>query len=196
MKNLVTILLTLLCAAAWVPMPVLADAPEVKELSVAPLDHVVYPDSRPDWIDGQSTHRRIVIETGPCEDADQAKEKLQTMLPTTVRSMAIGVVEFLPRNFDPIEDDRVSDYVSRMYTGSVSVGDEEMVEAAAEIVLDDEAVAVFEHRSESREVIHRIAAISVCMFGGLLTLSAGGGVLGLVARRRTKSQAVQTVKRS
>lgn len=161
-----------------------ADAPEARPLSVPPLDHVVYPESRPDWIDAKPSGRRIVVQTGPCENADQADEKFQSLLPVATRSLAMSQVDILPPDFDPIQDDDLANYVTRRYTGEVLVGDLPMAEFAAEVTIDDDDVATFRRRGETLEVGSRIAAIGVCLAGGLVILMTTGGVLGVAARRR------------
>lgn len=161
-----------------------AVAPQTTELSVPPLDHVVYPQSRPEWVNRESTDRRMIVESGPCETADDANAKLELMLPVAIRSLAFGVVEMIPRNFDPIDDDQISSYVVGRYTGSVLMGNVEMAESIAEIAIDDDSIAELRRLAESVEVTHRVAAIGVCLVGGLVALLTSGGMLGFVARRR------------
>ena len=165
-------------------------AATTRELSVPPLDHIVYPESRPSWIDGQSTARRLVVQSGPFDDADQARQQLQTLLPAAVRSMALGTVDLMPHDFDPIGDDSMTDFVSQSYVGRVTVGDNPQFESVAEILLEDKDVERFRRRASSVETMHRIAAIGVCTGGGLVMLLGSGGVLGFLNRRRLSRASV------
>ena len=89
------LMLTLVPAtyAAAAEMQSSGESPQ--ELSVAPLDHIEYPASRPDWVsetlpsDGESF--RVVIVSGPCDTAEDSLEELHLMQRAAVSTLVTQI---------------------------------------------------------------------------------------------------------
>ena len=161
----------------------------VGELSVPPLDHVVYPDDRPRWLATSASDRAVVVSSDLEDNAESSRRAAESAIAGAVGMLAYRWIDEVPADFDPIGDDDIDDYVSKRYTGTVKVGDETRYETSLLIELDDEDVNRIQRRARSTEVLHRIAAAGVVVAGGLMSLMGVGGVLSLLASRRERRSA-------
>lgn len=160
-------------------------------LSVAPLDHVEYPDHRPSWLDRtvdvDDDSASIVVVSGPCDTVDESLEELKLMQRAAVETYIsrISGGELTGENF-PISDEEIeNELVVRRYEGDVYQGDSTRYEHAVELHFDaDHREAILAAR-DNLEVRNRLGALGVLTFGGLMTLIGSSALLGF-ALRRTK----------
>ena len=164
------------------------DSPAVKELSVAPLDHVVYPDSRPDWIDAPDSDTRIVVQSGPHESPEAARRHLKILVPVSIellveRNLSSEVAGELRKLYrDDINFD------SLRYDGTLSVGGETRHESAVELRLKPEAMDQLMRRHRSLVVGGRTAKLVGLSLGTIAMVGVTGLGLRAVDRRRNQGQ--------
>ena len=99
------------------------------QLSVAPLDHVDYPDDRPAWLqnsemDLATEPHKLVLVTQPCDTIEECEEELKL----SQRAMVATYIKMLAKadNYDffEVNDEWIDEkLVSRDYTGTLQQGD-------------------------------------------------------------------------
>ena len=124
------------------------------------------------------------------DDRQVAVENAEAILSGAVRSLAFGLVDEVPVDFDPLGDDEADRFVTNRYTGEVFVGESKQYESALEVTIDDDAAEEFRRRAKSTEVLHRIAAVGVILSGGVMVLLGTGGVLTLFSRRWRRKESL------
>ena len=153
---------------------------EAAPLSVAPLTHVRYPETRPQWIDQETPldddHETFAVSSGPCETEEEAEQRVAIMTLASVRNQIEHYVDEMGAPCDPdavsIDPRWVeSELVVRRYSGPVDSGGEPQFEAANLIELDEPA-----QRFLQAAVRERIAATRV----GRVVVAAGLGFSGLL----------------
>ena len=173
----------------------LSDDESPKELSVAPLDHVVYPDNRPAWIDGGVVKQRIdevtfVVVSDPCDTPEESKQELKLMVQATVANF----VEKLTgaenmSDFYEISDQRIdSDFTQRSYVGKVSVGGSDQYENAVEILIDQAELVQIMDAWKNVEVAQRMKKLGLGSIGGFAILVISSTAFNAVLRRREQKQ--------
>jgi hypothetical protein len=171
------------------------DAP--KPLSVAPLDHVEYPDDRPDWvessldIDGDSVH--IVVVSGPCDTPEESLEQLKLMLRAAVSTYVSRITgsggEF---DFYPISDEQIDhELVVRRYEGTVVHEGTTKYEHAVELGFTDEKRQEIITSWNNVTVGDRLRALSGLVVGGLVMLMCSSALLGMFSRRAERRDRLQ-----
>ena len=183
------VMLIFLAPAAYSDtQPTAVDDESPQQLSVAPLDHIEYPESRPEWIK-QSTEvsqkeAKFVVVSGPCDSPEESLEELgimqQAALQTFVSSVADsgGIYDFYP-----LSDEQIEGYVKRSYEGEVTSGSTVRYEHAVEMVIDDKERKRIEQAWKNLEVRDRLGALGVMVVGGLVVVMGSSAVLGMTTRR-------------
>ena len=159
-----------------------------RELSVAPLDYVEYPDDRPEWINQANeigpARSRFVVVSGPCDTPEESLEELLIMqraaLETYISSVTGADSTY---NFYPLTDERIRRFVKRSYEGEVNQGSMTRYEHAVEVDIDAEDRAQIEEAWKSTEVRPRLGALSMAIFGGFFLLIGSSAVLGIATKR-------------
>lgn len=158
------------------------------ELSVAPLDHVTYPQDRPGWVSQKTPHLKgsnhsWVVVTQPWDTEEQCNEELPILVRAAVELYA---KELTGRECDPetITQQWIDDeVVSRTYVGKLSIGDQTMHEIAVQLHFDDEARAFLQQACEDEVLDERMRVTGVgiaASFAGLVLLTS---VLNMAAKR-------------
>ncbi|MAI73036.1 MAG: hypothetical protein CMM01_19315 [Rhodopirellula sp.] len=165
---------------------------DLKELSVPPLDHVVYPESRPEWI-GNPVHERdnvstFVVVSGPCETRDESLRALKLMRRAALSTFIENVVGALgSAGFYQVSDKRFDEELTqRRYSGEVTVGGMTQYEDAVEIRITESERDSILDAWKNTEVTQRMAMLGVVTVGGFLTLVASSAVFGIAIRRRER----------
>ena len=160
-----------------------------KELSVAPLDHVVYPETRPSWVSDPSQSDeeslRIVVVTGPCETDDESQEELRLLRRAAVSTLVTRIAASDGRFdfFTPSDEEIASEFVTREYNGEVTQGDQVRYEQAAQVEFSEEQQRQVREAWRNVEVRHRLGATGVVTFSSLVLLICGSAVTGMFSRR-------------
>lgn len=163
----------------------------VKELSVAPLDHIEYPESRPAWVsdspqtDGKSF--RAVVVGSPSDSPEESQEALRWMQRAVVADMVSQIAQSDGRSdFYPLSDEEIErNLVTRQYVGEVTQGNRTRYEHAVEIEFLKAEQGRVRKAWQQVEVRHRLRWLGVATLSGL-TLLIGSSVLTGFASRRTQ----------
>ena len=188
------LMLTLVPAgyAAAATMKTSVESP--KELSVAPLDHIEYPESRPKWVsdlaesDGESF--RAVIVSGPCDTVEESLEELRLMQRAAVSTLVTQIAQSDGR-FDfyaPSDEEIERDLVIRQYAGEVTQGDQNRYEHAVEIEFSKAQQRAVRQAWQNVEIRHRLGAAGVVTFTSLVLLICGSAVTGMFSRRAQRRE--------
>ncbi len=158
-------------------------------LSVAPLDVIEYPESRPSWV-GQpleinESSVSIVVVSGPCETREESIEELRLMQRAAISTYISQLTDSGGQyDFYPISDEVIdSDLVKRRYSGTVTQGDMKMYEDAVELWFADDQRQQIQAAWKSAEVRNRLGSVGICVFSGLVMLVCGSAVTGMASRR-------------
>ena len=160
-----------------------------KELSVAPLDHIEYPDDRPEWLNSSlgitKDTVRIVVVSGPCDSPEESLEELSLMqraaVSTYISELTGSGAQY---DFYPISDEEIDhEMVLRRYEGKVTQGDTTKYEHAVELCFTDEKRQEIKSSWQNVEVRDRLGALGVMTFGGLMMLMCSSALLGVFSRR-------------
>lgn len=173
---------------------VVTDDQNPHELSVPPLDHVVYPDNRPVWISDpvkqQGEEVTFVVVSGPCETPEESKREVKLMLRATLSTFIQNVTgSFGSDDFYQISDPQIDrDLTQRRYSGEISVGGNTQYEDAVEIRITQAERDRILNAWKNIEVAQRLRNIGVVAFGGFITLVVSSSVFGVAVRRRERKQ--------
>jgi hypothetical protein len=164
-----------------------ADLP--KELSVAPLDHIEYPDDRPEWISRAPTFDEdsfsIVVVSGPCETPEESLQELKLMQRAAVSTFVTRIAKsdgcF---DFYPISDEVIDrELVTNRHAGQVTQGDMTKYEHAVEIRIPDARRQQIVNAWKNIEVRDRLGALGVVTFCGLVMLICSSALISTFGRR-------------
>ncbi|MGB7326951.1 MAG: hypothetical protein WBD31_18900 [Rubripirellula sp.] len=163
--------------------------PEPAQLSVAPLDHIEYPDDRPDWLDEKPSVRgvdhKIVIVSLPCDSAEQSLEELRWMQRAAIATYVSQLVD-AGGEFDfysPSDEETENELIAKRYTGQVVQGDSTRYESAVELHFDSKKRDEIRIAWKNVEVGDRLKALGGLTTVGLVLLMCTSGLLGIVSRR-------------
>ena len=162
-------------------------------LSVAPLDHVEYPDNRPAWIDqavdSDDQIATVVVVSGPSDTMDESLEELLVMQRAAVNAVVVQVTGHQDASavFSISDEEIGRDLVTRRYGGEVLQGDTPKYEHAVELHFGPELRQAMMAANDKLEVRHRLGAIGVLTVGGLLTLIGSSALLGVTLRRTSQA---------
>ncbi len=162
------------------------DAP--KELSVAPLDHIEYPPSRPEWVDHSveiDEHTtRIVVVSGPSDSSEESQQELKLMQRAAVSTYLSRLSDEGQYDFYPITDEEIErELVTRRYGGELLQGDTTRYEHAVELRFDEHKRAEIAAAWNNVEVRDRLGAVGVLVFLGTTFLICTSFVVGMFSRR-------------
>lgn len=170
-----------------------AETETTSELSVAPLDHVVYPADRPSWLDQLPSIGgdvdSIVVISEPALSVETAAEELRWMQRAAIATYVSQLVDE-PGQFDvfaPDDETIDRDLVARRYDGPVTIGDETHYESATELRFDVDQRKRIDDAWKNAEVGRRLKAFGGLASLALVTLFCTGGLIGVVSRRFTAS---------
>lgn len=167
------------------------DAPK-SPLSVAPLDHIEYPASRPAWL-AQSpklegaVHEWIVV-TQPAETPEQCDAELVRLQLAAVISYAEMQSDFQSSTRDlPITSEWIEENLVRgLYEGEVKQGGTVLYERASKLMFDKQGQSTIMKAWKKVQVRDRLGATGVLLFGGMLCLFLGSMVTNFLSRRAVK----------
>lgn len=174
------------------------------ELSIPPLDHVEYPESRPEWVtenlwidnelSDEANHTAAIV-TGPSDTPEDAAEELAWMQRAVTSTFIARLVDSdSGSDFYPISDEQISErLVSKQYSGEVTVGGSTKYEQAVEIQFDEEIRSEIESAWKHREVGHRLGALGFTAGLGSILLICASGLMGIASRRVAKKEAMQSI---
>ena len=166
------------------------------ELSVAPLDHVVYPADRPKWLadapklDGE-THHWVVV-TPACDNPEDAADMIAIQARGAVESYVEQLSGATTEQMEFSVDDRWIDdvLVAKRYSGDFTEGDAPRFEEAVLLSFSPTVQEQIKARWKNFEVRQRLGALGLCVTGFLGMLFVGSGVLSVVGRRFQVNQPV------
>lgn len=165
-----------------------------KQLSVPPLDHVVYPESRPEWLgnplqqsDGIAT---FVVVSGPCETREESLQELKLMRNAALSTFIQNVVgSSVAADFYQVSDKRFrEDLTLRSYSGELKVGGTTQFEDAVEVRITELERASIMEAWKNSKVTQRLTVLGVVTVGGFMTLVASSSVFGIAIRRRERKK--------
>lgn len=166
-----------------------------RELSVAPLDHIEYPESRPAWVsslpDSEGETFRTVVVAGPCETPEQCLEERRVMQRAAVSALAgqivgtEGSVDF----YSPGDEEIERDLVVRKYSGKVTQGDQTRYEQAVEIEFSKAAQERVLEAWSNVEVGRRLGLLGAATGSGLVLLMIGSVLTGMFSRHAERREA-------
>ncbi len=169
-----------------------ADGAKPAELSVAPLDHIAYPDDRPAWLSDKpsmgKSDCKIVVVSSPSDTIEESLEDLSWMqraaIATYVASMvgAGGEFDF----YAPSDEELERDIVTRRYTGELTQGDAKKFESAVELRFTQSKQAEIRAAWNNIEVGDRLKSLGGLTSLGLVFLMCSSGLIGIVGRRFAK----------
>lgn len=159
------------------------------ELSVAPMEHLTYPDDRPSWISAQpDLHSDVhtwVVTTSGTDSLEQSAEELDVLLPATVALYIKETTGWICDDvfLDPqwIDDD----LVGARYVGTFTKGDQTLHEIAVQLRFDQASRQRIQKARQNSLVNERIRATGGMFALGLIGLFCTGGLLGVFSRRYT-----------
>lgn len=155
------------------------EADSVSELSVAPLDHKIYPDDRPEWISAEpyleGEHQRWPVVSLPSLTPDASQESLQLQMQIAVEAYVNQITGSSGKAGATVQFD--DDYIAahlinsqRSYSGVVTTSGGEMYEDAVELEFDQGFRDEVSERWRRVEVGERLAGLGVVGAGGLVML--------------------------
>ncbi|MEM6468316.1 MAG: hypothetical protein AAF802_02020 [Planctomycetota bacterium] len=157
------------------------------ELSVPPMSHKTYPETRPSWINNEpdvvgGVHR-LVVATKGWDDPAKCEGELEALMPVMIENY---LEETLPAEHPWLYcspewiDERL---VSKRYKGTFQQGDQTLHEMAVELEIDRKMQRYFQRLQESEIVDDRLQGVTGTVAFGFLCLCVGGGALGFINRR-------------
>lgn len=202
-RNSSTCLLMLLLVPPVIASDSVTEQDEVKvekdqvsdsvELSVPPLDHVTYPDDRPEWVNQADNGKpytvidgnKIVVVSPLCDTSNQCDELLMISARVAADQYVIDLVDFIAdSSFYEFSDDEIADLITRQYEGMAKQGDMEMYERAIELTFTPEKQREIRSASKNIEVDRRLHRMGGFFLGGLVMLFGGSAAIGAIGRLR------------
>ena len=167
-----------------------ADADQPAPLSVPPLDHVTYPDDRPDWVEAEDdleavTHR-LMVRTPPCESREECEDRLARELVLKLQVYPSLLLDDPAAAFlFPVDDKAITERViARRYDGELRQGELPAFESVLELRIDADLQHQLRHRYRNRELRDRYGALAVLGVGGWMVMAGLAGMTAMWGRRR------------
>ena len=172
-------------------------ADSAAELSVAPLDHVTYPEDRPEWVSDADNGKpftlidgnKIVIVSRLCETPIQCEELLMISAKVAADSFVINLVDFaVASDFYEFSDQEIKELITNDYEVEALQGDVTMYQQTLELTFTPEKQLEIKQAFDNIEVKRRLRDMGGLLIGGLVALfgsSAVIGTMGRLGRRRT-----------
>jgi hypothetical protein len=192
--NLGSICLLLMCTAGHCLASAEPGDETPKPLSVAPLDHIVYPEHRPRWIDSARPldldSASFVVVSGPCDTPEESLDELQRMLRAAVSTYISQLCDAAGQtDFCPLSDEQIDrELVLRRYSGTVVQGDMTRHEHAVEVGFSEAKRQEIMTAWNNIAVRQRLGAIGALVGGGFATLVLSSAWLSLLGRRGERRQ--------
>ena len=166
------------------------------ELSVAPLDHIIYPDDRPSWVgrsvDFDRDSDSIVVVSGPCDSREESLEELKMMQRAAVSTYIGQLTGSGLYDFYPISDEEIDrDLVVQRYRGKVTQGDMSQFEDAVELIFTEQKRNEIKAAWKNVEVRERLGALGVLGFFGTALLVCSSMLVGMLSRRIDRREQIQ-----
>ncbi len=192
-------LILLLTPSALADTTVDADsADRAAELSVAPLDHVTYPEDRPEWVSNADNGNpftvvdgnKVIVVSRLCETPTQCEELLMISAKVAADSFVINLVDFaVASDFYEFSDEEIKDLITNDYKGTALQGDVTMYQQSLELTFTPEKQREIKQAFGNIEVDRRLRGMGGFLIGGLVALFGSSAVIGtmgrLAERRRT-----------
>ncbi|SMP76883.1 hypothetical protein SAMN06265222_12232 [Neorhodopirellula lusitana] len=179
------------------------------KLSVAPLDHVEYPDDRPHWIDspdGRKSGKPSGLHVGKAENADalsiavvsppqaspkEAAEMMEVMARGAVENYidqhAATLNERINSKEITVEMDWIRDeLIVRRYDGEVQSGDATLYESACLLQITPPHQEVLNRLIDNHRLLRRLAIVGIFALIGFGGLVGGSIVLGGLASHQER----------
>ncbi|WP_404306251.1 hypothetical protein [Neorhodopirellula lusitana] len=179
------------------------------KLSVAPLDHVEYPDDRPHWIDspdGRKSGKPTGLHIGKAENADalsiavvsppqaspkEAAEMMEVMARGAVENYidqhAATLNERINSKEITVEMDWIRDeLIVRRYDGEVQSGDATLYESACLLQITPPHQEVLNRLIDNHRLLRRLAIVGIFALIGFGGLVGGSIVLGGLASHQER----------
>ena len=168
---------------------------EAGTLSVAPSDHVEYPEDRPEWIDAENDLRspvhRWIVRTPPCETREECEDSLAFMFLSELHQYGSALTGSPFADDVSIEEDELLEsLVARRYDGTLTQGNLAAYESALELRIGPDFQGRVWRQVRNGEVRQRIGAVGVMSAGGLaLVVMLAGATAGISRHRASRSSA-------
>ncbi|TWU01225.1 hypothetical protein [Stieleria varia] len=167
------------------------------ELSVAPLDHVQYPETRPAWVGQQP-----ILDDGPVdvwsvassgyETIEECDANLKVMQRIAVNLYIQHVTGSVREETFPINDDWIeNELITDRYEGTILVGDVEQQEVAVRLEFDQETRKKIIASYNNLQVYDRLVSTAVLIGLGFVLLICVSALLGIVSRRVQRRENIQ-----
>ena len=164
------------------------------KLSVAPLDHIQYPDDRPEWIvavpDLDHDDHTWTVVTPPCESIEECAAMLAVLTESAANSYADTFIRHdsghIPRtdNFHEFTPGIIDDsLITKTYSGTVTQGNSLLYEQAAQLTFGPDTQAEIRKSWKNGEIKQRLGALGVLAGGGVALIILGSTCAGAVSRR-------------
>ncbi|MCC9603808.1 hypothetical protein LOC67_24925 [Stieleria sp. JC731] len=156
-------------------------------LSVAPMNHVTYPEDWPKWAnatpDLEGELQTWPVTTGGCKTIEACQDKLAAL-------QRANVALYLKEHFNWISDGSFltdqwidDNLVEHRYVGMITKGDEELHEIAVELRYDAEDRQFIQRSIDNARLVDRLRASGGLFAIAIIGLCCSGGLLGVISRR-------------
>jgi len=165
------------------------------ELSVAPLDHVTYPQSRPDWVAEADSaapftaldDSRVVVLSGLCDTRRQAEDRLNVAARVAVDQYVIERGDFFRKDdLLKFSDQEIEQLITRRYLGTAEQGEMTMHEGAAELTFNPAVQRRIVETACNAEVGRRLGHIGGLLSGAIVALLGSTVVVSALSKRRRR----------
>jgi hypothetical protein len=157
------------------------------ELSTAPLDHVEYPEARPDWIvaepDLKSRVHTWVVNADDCESRQQCEAKLQPLMRAAVELYVNELTGWECEDALIDELTASAELVQDRYEGQYTQGDSERHEVAVRLAFDAATREKIRQAARDVEVGERLRATAGLFALAVFGLFLSSGILNVWSRR-------------
>lgn len=156
-------------------------------LSVAPLDHEIFPKERPTWIreepDFESDVHTWVVTTSGRDSIEECEAEIEVLKRATVALYIKKQTDWVCDE-DTLDEEWIeNELVTKTYVGTLQRGDQQLNEIAIELSFDQDARSRIEHQWKSFEVNDRLRASGGLFAMVLVGLCCSGGLLSVLSRR-------------
>ncbi|TWT80030.1 hypothetical protein CA13_14420 [Planctomycetes bacterium CA13] len=168
------------------------------ELSVAPLDQIIFPSDRPQWLDNvpqldDSVHNWVVVSS-PSDTFEASEQNLRLMQRAAVLTYIQRLVN-AGRNFDffTITNEWIDEkLVRKSYHGEVTQGDTVLFEHATELEFDEPTRQEIHRAWKQVQISDRLGIMGLTVGGGFCLLVLASAVTGMLSRRVKTKHKVAT----
>lgn len=174
---------------------------DATELSIAPLDHLDFPDDRPKWIESSLEINKdedgmisIPVVSPPQPTPEAAAEMMEVMARGAVENYIDQKANLVSEPIDSkkieVEMDWIRDeLITRRYDGEVQLGEQTQYESACLLSLTATHQATLNRLIQNHQLMHRMGVVALFGVGGFLSLVVGSIVFGGLATRQQRRRA-------